>query len=167
MSTRVKLSSIIEGMEFQSADYPAYLNRTTGEVIPMTDDLVSSAEDREPVEDHPEWQHDDLRAAREILNDDPKYIALPGQFDIDEFRMMEDFASDVEDETVRGALFSALGGRGSFRRFKDRCMDHGVEKRWYAYRDAQYKALAEEWCRDNDVPYVDDLSSTEKPDGTT
>jgi len=162
MDNPIKLSDVIEAMDFASDECSTYVDKRTGKVVAITEDISSWADGDDAIEDLPEWARDDVRAAREIEEGSKDYIGLPDRFDIDEFRMMEDFASDVEDRKVRDALLSALGGRGSFRRFKDRCIDHGVEKQWYAYHDAQYKSVAEEWCRDNDVPFVDD----ETPDQT-
>ncbi|MCZ6680448.1 MAG: hypothetical protein O7E52_24725 [Candidatus Poribacteria bacterium] len=43
MSVQVKLMDIIEGMEFQSDQSYAYLNRKIGEVVTLTDEHVSSS----------------------------------------------------------------------------------------------------------------------------
>ena len=161
MGSPVKLSDVIDAMELQSDESPMYLDKRSGKAVMISADISSYAEGDEAIEGLPDWAQDDVRAAREINEGSEDYLALPDRFDIDEFRMMEDFASDREDGTVRDALLSALGGRGSFGRFKDRCIEHGVDKQWYAYRHAEYKSVAEEWGRDNDVPYVDDETPNE------
>ena len=47
MEARVKLSDIIEGLEFQSDESSSFLNKKTGEVILMTDYAMRAAEDDE------------------------------------------------------------------------------------------------------------------------
>src|SRR5215831_1010917 len=64
---RVKLSDLIEGMDFQSDERSSFLNLTTGEVVSITDEELRAAEHAEPLEDFPQWQHDALRIAGEIV----------------------------------------------------------------------------------------------------
>src|SRR5881397_3537762 len=67
---RVKLSDIIEGMDFQSDEQSSFLNLTTGDVVSVTDEELRAAENDAPLEDFPEWQHDAIRMAGEILETD-------------------------------------------------------------------------------------------------
>lgn len=55
---QVKLSDIIEGLEFQSDEGFSYLNTMTGEVVYVTREELRAAEEDEPFEDFPTWQHD-------------------------------------------------------------------------------------------------------------
>ena len=48
---RVKLSDLIEGMDFQSDERSAFLNLTTGEVVSVTDEELRAAENDAPLED--------------------------------------------------------------------------------------------------------------------
>ena len=64
---RVKLSDLIEGMDFQSDEQSSFLNLTTGEVVSITDEELRAAENDEPLDDFPEWQHDAIRIAGEII----------------------------------------------------------------------------------------------------
>src|SRR5215813_10363757 len=73
---RVKLSDLIEGLEFQSDECFSYLNTTTGEVVSVTTEELRAAEEDEPLEDFPEWQLDAIRIAGEILKTD-HYLPLP------------------------------------------------------------------------------------------
>jgi len=57
----VKLSAIIEGMDFQSDEGRSYLHTATGEVIYITDEELRAAEEEAPLDDFPEWQHDQIR----------------------------------------------------------------------------------------------------------
>ena len=52
---RVKLSDLIEGMDFQSDERSSFLNLTTGEVVSITDEELRAAESDAPLEDFPEF----------------------------------------------------------------------------------------------------------------
>jgi hypothetical protein len=122
---RVKLSDIVEGLEFQSDERSSFRNLTTGEVVSITDEELRAAENGGPLEDFPEWQHDAIRIAGEILETD-HYLPLPDRFEINEYRMMERFCLSVDDDDMREELCDAIRGRGAFRRFKDRMQAYGI-----------------------------------------
>jgi hypothetical protein len=94
MAPPVKLNDIIEGLEFQSDEGASYLNTTTGEVVYVTEEELQAAEEDEPLEAFPEWQHKAIRIAGDILETD-HYLPLPSKFDIHEYRIMERFCRSV------------------------------------------------------------------------
>src|SRR5919202_1777451 len=126
---RVKLSDIVEGLEFRSAENDA------------------------PLEDFPEWQHNAIRIAGEILETD-HYLPLPDRFEIHEYSIMERFCLSVDDEDIQDDLCNAIRGRGAFRYFKDRIHAYGIAEDWYRYRDAALREIAIAWCEAHDIPYT-------------
>jgi hypothetical protein len=151
---QVKLSDLIEGMDFQSDERSAFLNLTTGEVVSVTDEELRAAENDAPLEDFPEWQHDAIRIAGEMVETD-HYLPLPDTFEINEYRIMERFCSSVDDEDMRADLYNAIGGRGAFRYFKDRMHAYGIADEWYRYRDAALHEIAIAWCEGHGIPYTE------------
>ena len=151
---RVKLSDIIEGLEFQSDECFSYLNTATGEVVSVTTEELRAAEEDAPLEDFPEWQHDVIRIAKDIVETD-HYLPLPTKFDIHEYRIMERFCLSVDDEDIRDDLCNAIRGRGAFRRFKDRMQLYGMAEEWYRYRDAALREIAVAWCEEHGIPYTE------------
>ncbi len=143
----VKLSAIIEGMDFQSDEGRSYLNTATGEVVSITDEELRAAEHDAPLEDFPEWQHDAIRIARDIVEAD-HYVPLPDRFEINEYRIMERFCLSVDDEDMRDDLCDAIRGRGAFRRFK-------IAEAWYRYRDEALREIAVAWCEEHSIPYTE------------
>jgi len=125
MTVQVKLTEIIEGMDFQSDEQSSFLNLTTGEVVSITDEELRAAEHDVPLEDFPEWQHDAIRIARDIVETD-HYLPLPDRFEIHEYSIMERFCLSVDDEDIRDDLCNAIRGRGAFRYFKDRIHAYGI-----------------------------------------
>jgi Uncharacterised protein family (UPF0158) len=105
-------------------------------------------------EDFPEWQHDAIRIAGEILETE-HYLPLPDRFEINEYRMMERFCLSVDDEDMRDDLCDAIRGRGAFRRFKDRMQLYGLADDWYRYRDEALREIAVAWCEAHDIPYTE------------
>ena len=99
----------------------------------------------------PEWQKEDIKIAKHYLENSDDYLTLSSQHDADEYKMMEDFATNLEDEKNAGQLLISLRGKGAFRRFKDNVILLGIDKEWYAFRDARYKQFALEWCEENNV----------------
>jgi hypothetical protein len=157
MKKPAKLIEIIVGMESQTDETRAYLNKETGEIVSISDEEFSAAEEKQALESYPEWQRGLIFEAGRILEDDGgRYIALPSRFDIDEYRMMERFALSVDDNFSVN-LLAVIKGQGAFRRFKDMVARFRIEDEWHKFRDAKFKELAIEWCESNKIEYIDDI----------
>ena len=154
MAVQVKLKDIIEGLEFQADECFSYLNTTTGEVVSVTTEELQAAEEDAPLEDFPDWQHDAIRIAKDIVETD-HYLQLPDRFEIHEYQIMEQFCLSVDDEDLRDDLCDAIRGRGAFRRFKDRMQLYGMAEEWYRYRDAALREIAVAWCEEHGIPYTE------------
>ena len=79
------------------------------------------------------------------------YILLPTQYDIHEYRIMQDFAMECPYEQMREKMLASLRGKGAFRRFKDTVFYLGIRDDWFAYRDNRFREIAERWCVDNQL----------------
>jgi hypothetical protein len=154
MAVQVKLKDIIEGLAFLTDEGTSYLNTTTGEVVSITDEELRAAEEDEPLEDFPEWQHDAIRIAKDIVETD-HYLPLPDRFEIHEYSIMERFCLSVDDDDLRDDLCDAIRGRGAFRRFKDSIQAYGIAEEWYRYRDAALREIAMAWCEEHGIPYTE------------
>jgi Uncharacterised protein family (UPF0158) len=154
MTVQVKLQDILEGMDFQSDAQSAFLNLTTGEVVSITDEELRAAEHDAPLEDFPDWQHDAIRIAKDIVETE-HYLPLPDRFEIHEYSIMERFCLSVDDEDIRDDLCNAIRGRGAFRYFKDRIHAYGIAEEWYRYRDAALREIAIAWCEAHGLQYTE------------
>ena len=152
MAAQVKLKDIIEGLAFLTDEGTSYLNTTTGEVVYVTTEELRAAEEEQPLEDFPEWQHDAIRIAKDIVETD-HYLPLPDRFEIHEYSIMERFCLSVDDEDIRDDLCNAIRGRGAFRYFKDRIHAYGIAEEWYRYRDAALREIAVAWREAHSIPY--------------
>ncbi len=155
MTIRVKLDDIIGGIEFQSDESTSYLNRSTGKVVRISDEEFRAAEHSEPIEDFPDWQHENITIAKEIL-ETGDYLPLPTKFDVDEYSIMERFCLSIKGEELRNIMYSSIKGSGAFRRFKDNIYRYKIQDDWYEHRDEAMKEIAIEWCRDNNIEFAEE-----------
>jgi len=148
----VSLRDVIDEMEIMSDEAKAYINRKTGELITVTDEMFALAEDPDEAEDAPDWQKALLPKVREVAASED-FIPLPGKFEIHEWSIMERFARSLTDASVRDDIDSALHGRGAFRRFKDVVHRLGLADEWYRFRDAALAEIAVDFLEANGIEF--------------
>ena len=123
---KVKLDDVLEAMDFVNDDTQYYYDVKNEKVLMIFDGTVDG-------EDNPE-----------LIEEIEEYIPLPGQYEINEYRIMEEFIYDLPEGRNQDILERAIQGRGTFRRFKDRLYDLNLEQKWYDYRDRAYERIAKE-----------------------
>ncbi|SES09894.1 Uncharacterised protein family (UPF0158) [Gracilibacillus ureilyticus] len=155
MGAKVKLDEILTSMEMQSSDNIDLLQRKTGNVISVLSEYMTKAEDGEPFDDMYGWEQEQMELAYDILENEENYIELPDEFDIHEYRIIEEFCYTVENEAAKNKLLRAIRGRGAFRRFRDNIEDLDLEQNWYAYRDERYKEIARGFCEKYGLKWVE------------
>ena len=141
MAAIVSLRDVIDEIEMMSDEATSYINRKTGELFTVTDEMFSLAEDPDEAADAPEWEKELLPKVREVTASED-FIPLPSKSDVHEWSIMERFARSVSDGDVRDELETALHGRGAFGRFKDALHRRGIADAWYRYRDAALEEIA-------------------------
>ena len=131
---KVKLEDVLMALEDADNDEIRYSYSVNKEKIVYFSDLLNNEEE---------------------YDEDDDYIGLPDSYDINEYRMMENFVYSLPKGKNQTILYNAIQGRGAFRRFKDKLNDIGMAKTWFAYRDQQYKEIALEWCEENDIEVIE------------
>ena len=139
---KVKLEEIIEAMEFADMETEYYYDTKNERILMLFDGMVDGEDDPELFENISEGFVED-------------YIPLPGQYDINEYRIMEEFIYELPEGKNRDVLERAIQGRGAFRRFKDRLFDLNLEQKWYDYRDRAYERIAKKWCEKYNIDCCD------------
>ena len=81
MALPVNLQAVVDEMDRAGDEMAAYVNRKTGELITLSDEEISYAEDDDVSRFVPEWQQEMVDQAKKVLEDDD-YIALPDRFEI-------------------------------------------------------------------------------------
>lgn len=150
------MSDIVEQMECLNAEERCFFHNDTQTFYTPDMSLLSIAEEYEDGDDlsrYPEWQREGILDAVAFLEHEEEYIALPNQFDINEYEIMEKFCEQINSSGISNELLRAISGRGAFRRFKDAIINYNIERDWYAFREAAYIKMAIEWCEENNISY--------------
>lgn len=140
---KCKLSLIIEGMDRANVNETYYLDENNGRVWVSTDMGNFYIDNNEELSD-------------EYLYNDSS-ISLPGQYEINEYKIIKDFIETIKDNQMKNQLLIVIQGTGAFRRFKDSCINYGIINDWYKFKNNAYYELAKEWCLWNNIDYEDDV----------
>ncbi len=165
MTLPVKLKDVVDALNLGGEEFSHYLDRRTGEIFMITNEEMSAAEEDTPLSDFPDWQHESILKAREILDSDD-FAELPTEFDIHEYSTMERFAQDYEDSRTSAELLRSIKGKGAFRRFKDTLVDLKIEDAWYEFRKQEFEQIAIEWLEEEKIPYTRDDEIADASDAT-
>ena len=155
MKVIVSLKDVVNEMDLISDEHSAFLHRRTGELVTLSFDELSAAEDDDDLNDYPDWQHEAIIKAKEVINSDD-YLPLPSKFDIHEYHVIEEFCLSIEDDEISEDLSEKIRGRGAFRRFKDAIHMYGMEEQWYRFRQQEFEKIAMDWLEANEVPFSHD-----------
>ncbi len=150
----IKRNDLNDAIQLHPQEWLSVINLKTGKIFLISDEVLNIIE--EGYDDYPDWQKEDIEVAKHYMDNPRDYLSLPTQHDVNEYEMMEDFASSLKDEKVAGQLLISLSGKGAFRRFKDSVILLGLDKEWYIFRDERYKQFATEWCEENKISLKDD-----------
>ena len=154
MPLHVKLKDVIEALEEAGEEHAHYLDKRTGEIVLITNEEMEAAEEDELISEYPDWQRESILKAREILNSDETFIAMPDQSDIHEYKIMEDFCLAFEDRRLGEDLHRLIKGSGAFGRFKNAIHSKGIEEAWYRFRRMAFERIALEWLQEEGIPYT-------------
>lgn len=137
MAAVASLKEIAELIGFHLEEAVNYLDTETGEAVTIAREVLCAVEDGEDEEeeDVPGWQDEEWETAREILGTN-RYVRLPDCAEIPEWRWMSEFAGTMAKPGQREELWRALSGPKAYRRFRSAVRDLGVERAWFAHRDA-------------------------------
>lgn len=91
-------------MDFVNDDTKYYYDVKNGKVLMIFDGMVDG-------EDNPEL----IAEIEDSFIEE--YIPLPGQYEINEYRIMEEFIYDLPEGRNQDTLERVIQGRGAFRRF--------------------------------------------------
>ena len=160
----VKLSELIEALEFDSDEFGNWVDLQTGSVVRLAHSLISAVDegDEEALETLADWEKEEVEIARAIVADSgERFVAAPAKFDFNEYRQMERFIGTVEDSAAAEQLWRAIKSKGAFRHFKDTANRLGMLKHWY--EDNTMKEFVRDWAEAHEIPIVDDTTPNPKP----
>lgn len=142
---KIPLKQVIDALEASSDCVTDYLDLHTGETMSLFDPYMIGETDEELAE---------------LIESTPeRFLRFPTQYEIHEYRIMEDFIEKLPAGAVQRELAEAIRGKGAFRRFKATIRFHGIEQQWYSFLADAYKAIAIQWCKDNQLEYIIDTEN--------
>lgn len=153
MTLPVKLQDVIDALELTSDFNSHFLDRRTGEIEMITDEVWSAAENDELLSTHPDWERELILKAREIRNTE-HFVELPSKFDINSYQMMERFCHEHPNRRISESLSHAIRAKGAFHRFRDKIADLGIEDEWRRFEHQQFEDLAVEWLEAEGIPFT-------------
>ena len=159
MTSLVKLSELVEAVDWVSEDQQPLIDLESGHVVFVDSYLTGLLEegDEEALAELPDWQQEGLEIARAVLADTGRrFMAVPDRFDFHEYRQMERFIGTVEDTGAAEALRRAIKGRGAFGRFKDAAARLDLLERWFRYRDDALRDFVRDWAEVKGLAFEDD-----------
>ena len=154
----VKLSELIDDLEFDSDEYGSWVDLENGRVVRVSHSLIRAIEegDAERLAEHDE----EVEIAKAVVADSgERFVEAPGKFEFHEYRQMERFIGTVEDSAAAEELWRAIKGKGAFRYFKDTARRLGLLEQWYQYRDSAMKEFVRDWAEAHQIPIVDDAGA--------
>jgi hypothetical protein len=197
MAITVKLQDVVEALDMLGDEMSAYLNKSTGELITLTEEEFDAAEEmaggdedvledeslaendldqgleendldegleeidpdgKRGLADYPEWQHESILKAREIIGSDD-WVELPTKADIHEWEIMEKFGQSIEDPKISESLLRAIRGSGAFGRFRRALDVLDLREVWFDFRAGEVERIAVEWLEDNEIEYSKELTA--------
>lgn len=168
MSTpKVSFSDLEESFHNSSYQHHYWLDKRTGKVILIDDEVADLLREGEDLSDLPDWQREMAEEVKPVLrafgelpdqeDDDSeidleRYVEIPKQESRDCYEDMVDFAETVTNPHLRDLLDVALRGKGAFRRFKDVLSGYPAEReRWFEFESRRERERIEAWAREQGV----------------
>lgn len=134
----MKMSALMEAIELASDSGAYFYDFDKQESIYLTEDSWN-------------WDEEDKERAELMDMEWDRFIRLPEKYEIHEYRIMEEFIDELDDQKLQMELYRAIQGRGAFRRFKDKIRYAGIEQQWYDYQNNAYREFALRWCKENNI----------------
>ena len=156
----VKLSELIEALEFDSDEHVTRVDLENGRVVTTDRYIIDAMEegDEASLGDLPDRQRPELEIARAIVKESgERFVDAPDKFDFHEYRQLERFIETVANTDAAGQLLRAIKGKGAFRYFKDTASRLGLLEQWYRFRDMAMKEFVVDWAESHQIPFVDDV----------
>ena len=128
---KIPLKRVIDALESSNECVTEYLDMQTGETVSLFDPYMIGETDEE--------------LAELIENTPERFLRFPTQYEIHEYRIMENFIKSLPTGAVQRELAEAIRGKGAFHRFKATVRFHRIEQQWYDLLTEAYKSIANEF----------------------
>lgn len=123
----IDINIIVEALERADSSTEQYLNKKTYEIFYLFDDPSLP---QEISEDELEFSND--------------YIKLPNSKEINDYRIMKDFAYQ-QGEKNKQILLQILAQKKPYRKFKDEVFYLGIRDEYFRFRHVALIEMAKKW----------------------
>ncbi len=158
MDGKVSLGTIVDALDLASDGISSFVNRSTGEVRILTNEMLGMAEKKQETEDGSgsleQVQDEELRDAMEVLGS-ADWLPLPDKFEVNDWDIMQRFAQSLPSREHEQEVLDAIHGRGAFRMFKGTIRRLGIEEAWFTFKTRCLEDMARDWLKAEGVPFDD------------
>ena len=137
MNKDIILSDLVDALEMQSNEITYYFNKKEQTLVFVMDDAYCDEEENRKL-------------LKDIENNSKNYIALPTEYEINEYAIMEAFVAEQQVE-VKNSLTKILNAKRAFRKFQDKVFELDIRDEWFEFRKDRLEKIAVEWCENNSV----------------
>ena len=141
----MNLEELVAALE-KSDVLQGYVDTETGKVVLFGHEFSESGKNEESEDER-------LEHVFSIEDQWQRYVALPNIHDSDEIDIMHQFAAELEDVASRKSLLDVLQGHGAVTRFAYQIKRLALQAQWKEYFHCKLRAIACDWCEENDVAY--------------
>lgn len=134
----IKLSKIKDALEDIDINSRCYFNKKTNEILWLFDD------------------NQEYSTYHEVDESAGNIIFMFDFFIKNDYDIIQDFISTIDDDVLKNELYIATRGKGCFKRFRNIVDTNEITNGWYMFRDNEYKKIAKEWCINNKIEYEED-----------
>lgn len=152
----VKLSDVIEAIEFENDMMSHYYNKNTGIIIYKQDaDKASySALDIDKVDSMEDWEKELVEGLYDLNENPENYIKLPDKEELNELSMIINFCNSFSDIELQ-KLEEFDDYEKTLYEIKNVIRNKGLIDDWYDYREYLEKEIAIKWCEKNNIKYIE------------
>jgi len=133
---KIDAEDLTMALQCNDFGFEYYLDRSTGEVVFLGDDVVEEDE-----------------KLRQLLEHDPdRFLSIVPIGSSESWQLMADFIDQLPSGEITERLVEAVQHRKPFRRFKDTLLNYPeVRENWFAFEHRKMLQVAREWLDDEGV----------------
>lgn len=154
---KVNLSDVIECIEFENESLNHYYNKKTGIIVyrESSQSCTYKAEDYNNINDFEEWERELIESLYDLKCNPQDYIQLPCLDEVNEFKILVQFCNSFSDLSIDNIIKENIDEVKKIQKIKRLIEDKNMLNDWYDYREQSEKEIAENWCRINNIEYVE------------
>ncbi len=148
----VSLQLIVDFIALTGDGWVACLNRDTGEIISVSDEMRDYVKAEVDPAYLPEWQQRLLPKVREAIGSS-SCLPLPNRLRLHETDLMEQFAYRQPNLQLRDELLESAHGADPFRAFQALLYRHSLEQSWSEFQKVGVERIARNWLEMHEIPF--------------